>query len=185
MNYEALGLTIKDDLKEAIYLINNPEIEPDVRQMNLEVLFRETGEQVYKVIYAMNAWDMDIEFTEGSGINDFYYGLAKNVSDSISTGGRSNTDAQIDEWLSNQILKAMWDAFTTAKENGKYPTVTRNEPANCCDFCAQFRNMTFVDPSPDVFRRHDRCKGTITTSGYKTRNGTYIGARKSWVYTGD
>lgn len=185
MNYEKLGLTVRDDLQEAIATINNPEIDPETRQRNLEILFRESGEQIYRVVYAMNAWDMDIDYTEGEGINDYYYGLAKNVSDSISTGGRSNVYAQVDEWLANQILKAQYDAFRTAWESGKHPTVTRNEAANCCDFCQKFRNMTFVDPSPEVFARHDRCRGTITTSGYKTKNGTYVGARKAWVYMGD
>lgn len=185
MNYDKLGATISADLYDAIAAINNTEIDPEVRQRNLEILFREIGTDVYDVIYAMNAWDMDIEYTLGVGINDAYYGLAKNVSDSISTGGRSNIEAQISEWLSNQILKGQFDAFNTARESGKMPTVTRYEPSNCCDFCHQFRNMTFIDPSPEVWRRHDRCKGRIETSGYKTKNGEYTGAGKKWVYQGD
>lgn len=185
MNYDALGLTIRDDLQEAVATINNPEIEPEVRQRNLEVLFREVGTQVYNVIYAMNAWDMEIDYTTGMGINDYYYGLAKKVSDSVTTGGKSDTIAEIDEWLANQILKAQYDAFNTAQDAGKFPTVTRYEPADCCPFCQQFRNMTFVNPTSEVFARHDRCKGRIVTSGYRTKNGEWVGARKAWVYTGE
>lgn len=189
MNYEELGTTIKSDLHEAVALINNPEIDPEVRRLDLEILFREVGDQVYDVIYAMNAWDMDIEYTEGVGINDFYYGLAKNVSDSISVGGASDVYAQIDEWLANQIIKAQLDAFETARQSGKFPTVTRIEPADCCEWCSQFKDglggsVTYVDPSQMVWARHDRCKGRIITSGYKTNNGEYAGVRRAWVYRG-
>lgn len=183
MNYDTLSYTILDDLKAEIDIINNPEIDPETRRYNLEIVLREVGEQVYNVVYDMNAFDMEIDYTNGKTINDAYYGLAKNISDSISTGGKSTIEAQIEEWLSNQILKAQYDAFWNAKDFGKFPTVERTASPNCCDWCAEVVG-TFVDPSSDVFRRHDRCKCTIRTSGYKTNNGLYAGERKAWKYQG-
>lgn len=183
MNYDKLSATIIDDLKTEIDIINNPEINPETRRMNLEIVLREIGEQVYDVTYAMNAYDMDIDYMSGLGINDAYYGLAKNISDSVITGGKSNIEAQIEEWLSNQILKAQYDAFWNAKDYGKYPTVTRTASWNCCDWCREVVG-TFVDPSSEVFRRHDRCRCSIETSGYKTRNGRYSGDRKAWKFKG-
>ena len=183
MNYDSLSETILQDLKEEIAIINNPEIDPETRRYNLEIVLREVGEQAYEVVYQMNAWDMDIDYLNGKTINDAYYGLAKNISDSISVGGKSNIDAQIEEWLSNQILKAQYDAFWNAKEYGKFPTVTRTARANCCDWCREVVG-TFVDPSGDVFRRHDRCKCEIMTSGWRTNNGLYSGERKAWKFQG-
>lgn len=174
MNYDKLGLTIKNDLQEAVSTILNPEIDPETRRFNLEILLREVGSEVYYVIYSMVAYDMEIEYTVGAGINDAYYGLAKVLSDSVSVGGRSDAIASLDEWLSNQILKAEFDAFTTAFQSGKYPIAVREEPFNCCAWCRDHTG-TFIDPSPEVFRRHDRCRGEIRVSGYRSRNGTLSG----------
>jgi hypothetical protein len=183
MNYDSLTYTILDDFKAEVALINNPEIDPETRRYNLEIVLREIGTEVYNVVYDMNAFDMGIDYTNGKTINDAYYGLAKNISDSISTGGKSNIQAQLEEWLSNQVLKAQYDAFWNAKEFGQFPTVERSASPSCCDWCAAVVG-TFVDPSGDVFRRHDRCRCIIKTSGYKTRNGIYTGDRKAWRYQG-
>lgn len=183
MNYDLLSNTILNDLKTEVAIINNPEIDPETRRYNLEIMLREVGEQVYNVVYDMNAFDMGINYTNGKTINDAYYGLAKNISDSISTGGKSTVEAQIEEWLSNQILKAQYDAFWNAKDFGQFPTVERWAAPGCCAWCSAVAG-TFVDPDGEVFRRHDNCKCTIRTSGYKTNNGTYSGERKNWKYQG-
>lgn len=183
MNYDALSYTILPELKAEIATINNPEIDPETRRYNLEIVLREVGEQVYNVIYDMNAFDMDIDYTNGKTINDAYYGLAKNISDSISTGGKTAIDAQIEEWLSNQILKAQYDAFWNARDYEKHPTVERIAAPGCCAWCSAVAGV-FVDPDGEVFRRHDNCRCAIKTSGYKTNNGTYSGERKAWKFKG-
>lgn len=183
MNYDELSYTILDDLKAEISTINNPEIDPETRRYNLEIVLREVGEQVYNVVYDMNAFDMEIDYTNGKTINDAYYGLAKNISDSISTGGKSTIDAQIEEWLSNQIIKAQYDAFWNAKDYDKHPTVERIAAPGCCQWCKDVAGV-FVDPEGEVFRRHDNCRCKIKTSGYKTNNGLYAGERKAWKYQG-
>lgn len=174
MNYDKLSATIIDDLKTEIDIINNPEINPETRRMNLEIVLREIGEQVYDVIYSMNAFDMEIDFTEGLGINDAYYGLAKNISDSIVTGGKTDVQSQIEEWLSNQVLKAQYDAFWNARDYDKHPTVTRTASLSCCDWCREVVG-THVDPVSDVFRRHKNCRCEIRTSGYKSKNRLLFG----------
>ena len=77
MDYSIFTKTILAKVLKALALINNPEIEPAVRQLNQEILFREVGQSVYAKIYEMNAFDFEIEFTTGAGIDDRYYGLAK------------------------------------------------------------------------------------------------------------
>lgn len=77
MNYAGLNDTIINKVLAALKLINNPEIDPDVRQLNQEILFKEVGASVYAKVYDMNAFDYEIEHTTGPGIDDRYYGLAK------------------------------------------------------------------------------------------------------------
>lgn len=177
MDYGKLSTTIDKKLKKSIDLVLNPEVDPETRRFNLEILLREVGDRVYEVVYAMNAYDMEIEYTDGVGQGDHYYGLAKNLSDSISLGGREDVEAQLDLWLQDVIHKAQYDAFSVAAESGKYRVVTRTERADCCAWCRAHVG-TFVEPSSEVFAQHDHCKGSILTEGWKSHNGVLTG--KGW-----
>lgn len=177
MNYGSLASTIDKDLSEAVRLILNAEVEPEVRQRNLEILFKESGDKIYEVIYAMNAYDMEIEYTLGVGIDDLYYGLAKTLSDSVSVGGQPKAEEAFELWLQDTIHKAQYDAFTTAAESGKYRVVTRWEPANACPWCRAHVG-TFIEPDSEVFRQHDNCRGSIRTEGWRSHNGVLTG--KGW-----
>ena len=70
MNYGKFTDTIFNKVMLALALINNPEIAPEVRQFNLEILFREVGNAVYAKVYDMNAFDFGIEHTIGAGMDD-------------------------------------------------------------------------------------------------------------------
>lgn len=174
MNYGELATTIEPELREAVETILNPEVDPETRRFNLEILLRESGQKVYQVIYAMNAYDMEIEFTTGDGINDNYYGMAKNLSDSIILGGNDKVWAEFDLWLQDVIHKAQMDALDAAGENGKYRGVTRIERGDCCEWCRAHVG-TFIEPSPEVFGQHEHCRGEIRTFGWKSRNGRLTG----------
>lgn len=87
-NYAALVETILPQVQFAVAAINNPEIAPEVRQRNQEVLLREVGKAIYEKVYDMNAFDMEIEHTKGAGIDDRYFGLAKVLSDGVSNASR-------------------------------------------------------------------------------------------------
>lgn len=86
LDYGKKAAELMPKVMQAVQIINNPEIAPDIRQRNQEILLREVGKAIYDKTYEMNAFDMDIEHTKGIGIDDRYYGLAKTVSNSISTG---------------------------------------------------------------------------------------------------
>ncbi len=86
MDYSGLNETIIKKVLAAMAIINNPEIDPQVRQKNQEILFREVGAAVYAKIYNMNAFDYEIEHTTGPGIDTRYFGLAKVASASIAVG---------------------------------------------------------------------------------------------------
>ena len=174
MNYGELASTIEPELREAVETILNPEVDPETRRFNLEILLRESGQKVYQVIYAMNAYDMEIEFTTGDGINDNYYGMAKNLSDSITLGGNDKVWAEFELWLQDVIHQAQMDAFYTAGENGKSRGVTRTERGDCCEWCRAHVG-TFIEPSPEVFGQHEHCRGEIRTFGWKSRNGRLTG----------
>lgn len=171
MDYIKLAETIDKDLLKAVALINNQEVEPEVRQAMLERLFKSVGDNAYYVIYDMATYDMEVIGTTGAGIDmNRLYGMAKVASDSVVTGNPTGTESSIKLWLEDVISKATSDAFSTAVDLGKHPTLTRTEKAGCCKWCTQHVG-TFIDPEPEAFRRHDNCRATITVSGYKSRNG--------------
>lgn len=169
MDYSKFSATILPKVLAAVALINNPEIAPDVRQLNQEILFREVGAAVYAKIYDMNAFDFEIEHTVGPGMDERFYGLAKVASASISTGALG-LDEYVKNFLDNTIGLAQHHAVANARQSGKHPTVTRVEQGDACKWCRS-KAGTYTDPSPDVFKRHGGCNGQITTTGYRSRNG--------------
>jgi hypothetical protein len=169
MDYANLNGTIIDQMMAAVALINNPEIAPEVRQLNQEILFREVGAAVYAKIYHMNAFDMEIPHTQGAGIDNRYYGLAKVASGSVSTGAIGLAD-YIRNYLDSMATKAQSDAMVNARQSGKHPTVTRSVRGETCSWCNGLAG-TYTDPSSDVFMRHRACDCSIVTSGYHSRNG--------------
>lgn len=86
LDYRRKAQELMPKVMAAVKLLNNPEIQPETRQLNQEILFREVAKAIYDKTYEMNAFDMDIAHTKGVGIDDRYYGLAKVVSGSVSTG---------------------------------------------------------------------------------------------------
>ena len=98
MDYAKLNDSIIKKVLAAVALINNPEIDPEIRQLNQEILFREVGTAIYAKVYDMNAFDYEIEHTRGVGIDDRYYGLAKIASGSVSAGSLGLED-QIRSYL--------------------------------------------------------------------------------------
>lgn len=170
MDYSKFTPTILKKVLAAIALINNPEVAPEVRQRNHEILFRELGASVYAKIYDMNAFDFQIEHTRGAGIDDRYYGLAKNASASISTGGVVALEQQVANYIDQTIALAQQHATSNAIDTGKHPTVTRRMRNETCDWC-QSMVGTYTNPGPDVFRRHRKCDCEIITTGYRSRNG--------------
>lgn len=171
MDYSKFTDTIIKDVRAAVALINNPEVAPTVRQLNQEILFREVGNIVYAKIYDMNAFDMEISQTRGTGADPArYYGLAKVASDSISTG-KLGLDEYLTNYIDSTIGKAQNDAFKNAKESGKFPTVDRQTVGSKnCPWCIE-KAGEYVNPSQSVFLRHGGCDCRIITAGYKTRNG--------------
>lgn len=169
MDYSKFTPTIIKKVLAAMTVINNPEIAPDIRQRNQEILFEQVGAAVYAKIYDMNAFDMQIEHTIGNGIDNRFYGLAKVASASVATGALG-VDEYVKNFIDNTIGMAQRDAMRTARENGKRPTVTRVESPDCCKWCRS-KAGTYTDPDSSVFERHGGCSGRITTSGYRSRNG--------------
>lgn len=169
MNYARLNTSIFNQVMQAVGLINNIEIAPEIRRRNLEILFKTVGLKVYNKVYDMASWDMDVHHTIGDGIGERHYGLAKTVSDALVTGADINV--LVDTYLDALTAKASADAFIKAQESAKVPTVNRivagHKP---CSWCIGLAG-TYEYPDGDVFRRHERCKCKIITSGYKSRNG--------------
>lgn len=169
MNYAALNKTILAKVLAALKLINNPEIAPDVRQLNQEILFREVGAAVYAKVYNMNAFDFEIENTVGPGIDDRYYGLAKVAAASVSAGALG-LDEYVKNFLDHAASKAQHDATVTARQSGKRTRVIRKVQGETCKWCRSLAGE-YEDPPADVFRRHGGCDCSIVTEGYRTRNG--------------
>lgn len=86
LDYGKKARELAPQVLEGIKLINNPEIQPEVRQRNQEIFLREVATAIYNKTYEMNAFDMEIPHTTGAGIDDRYFGMAKVASNSVSTG---------------------------------------------------------------------------------------------------
>lgn len=185
MNYADLIKTISPQVLAAIKIINNPEIAPDVRLINQEILLREVGQAIYNKVYDMNAFDFEIEHTKGTGIDDRHYGLAKVVSGSVSTGSKG-VEEYVNNYLVSAAAKAQKDSFKNAAQSRKFPKVTRTEGGKACAWCRS-KTGTFTDPPSEIFARHGGCSGKIVTEGYKSRNGqlsNYKKGEKVTVYRG-
>jgi len=169
MNYAELNNSIIDKVMVALAIINNPEIAPDVRQLNQEILFREVGTAIYDKVYDMNAFDFEIERTRGRGIDDRYYGLAKVTAGSVSTGSLGMRE-YVKNYLDHVSSKAQSDAMRNAEQSGKHPRVIRKTNGETCKWCRSLAGE-YSNPSSDVFRRHGGCDCPIITQGYRSRNG--------------
>lgn len=171
MDYAGLNDTIVKKVLAAMAVINNPEIDPETRQLNQEILFREVGAAVYAKVYNMNAYDYEIEHTTGPGIDDRYYGLAKVASASISAGA-VGLALLVRNYLDSMASKAQADATHNARQSGKRTRVIRKLNGETCDWCAK-RAGTYEGSniSPEIFQRHRGCDCSIYTEGYRTRNG--------------
>lgn len=170
MDYGIFTETILDKVMATMALINNPEIEPETRQRNQEIMLRQVGQAVYAKIYDMNAFDMEIPHTQGPGIDDRYYGLAKVASNSVSAGSVGVLE-YVKNYIDSTIAKAQADAFKNAFQSGKYPTVDRRLTGReNCPWCEEKAGQ-YVDPPADVFHRHVGCDCIIITAGYNSRNG--------------
>lgn len=171
MDYSQLNDSIMPKVLAAVALINNPEIDPEIRQLNQEILFREVGASVYAKVYGMNAFDMEIMNTTGPGIDDRYYGLAKVTSASVSAGSVGMAE-YIRNYLDNTAAKAQYDAMRISQQSGKHPTVTRTPTGKeTCAWCESLAG-TYTEPTGEIFARHGGCDCAIVTQGYNSRNGT-------------
>ena len=153
----------------ALAIINNPEIAPEVRQLNQEILFKEVGAAVYAKVYNMNAFDYEIEHTTGPGIDNRHFGLAKVAAASISAGALG-LPLLVRNYLDTMASKAQLDATHNAQQSGKRTKVTRKMNGETCSWCESLAG-TYENPDSEVFKRHRGCDCSIITEGYRTRNG--------------
>ena len=169
MDYSQLNEGIFDKVMATLKLINNPEVDPEVRQLNQEILFREVGTAVYNQVYDMNAYDFEIAHTRGEGIDDRYYGLAKVASATVATG-TLGLGLYVRNYLDTMASKAQEDAMRNARQSGKFPRVIRSMGGETCEWCESLVGV-YNDPDPEVFMRHRGCDCSIVTEGFKSRNG--------------
>jgi len=169
MDYSQFTDTIQEKVMAAMALINNPEIDPEVRQRNQEILFNEVGAAVYAKVYDMNAFDYEIEHTTGPGVDDRHFGMAKIASYSVATGALGLAD-YVRNFIDGSIAKAQHDATTNARDSGKHPTVRRSVNGETCKWCNSLAG-TYTNPPNEVFRRHRGCDCSIVTEGFRSRNG--------------
>lgn len=169
MDYAKLNDSIVKKVMAIIATINNPEIAPDVRQLNQEILFREVGAAVYAKIYNMNAFDYEIEHTTGPGIDDRHFGMAKVAAASVSVGA-IGLPLLVRNYLDTMASKAQADATHNARQSGKRTKVTRKMNGETCGWCESLAG-TYENPDSEVFKRHRGCDCSIVTEGYRTRNG--------------
>lgn len=169
MDYSKLAARLTAKLMRAIAIINNPEIAPDIRQRNQEILLREVGTAVYEKVYDMNAFDYDLAGTRGPGLDDRYYGLAKVASASVATGSLG-LDEYVRNYLNTAAALAQDHATKNARQSGKRTKVIRKMNGETCKWCESLAG-SYENPDSEVFRRHGGCDCIIITEGFKSRNG--------------
>ena len=173
MDYAALNDTIQKKVMAALAIINNPEIAPDIRQLNQEILFREVGAAVYAKVYNMNAFDYEIEHTTGPGIDDRHFGLAKVASASVSAGALG-LGLLVRNYLDTMASNAQRDATRNASQSGKRVRIIRKVVSESCEWCDGLEKTydgRFEDAPAEIWMRHRGCDCSIVTEGYRTRNG--------------
>lgn len=173
MDYSQFNETIQKKVMAALAIINNPEIAPEVRQLNQEILFKEVGAAVYAKVYNMNAFDYEIEHTTGPGIDDRYFGLAKVASASVSAG-TLGLGLLVRNYLDTMATKAQYDATRNAYQSGKRVRIKRSLNGETCEWCSKLEKTYEGDPDnvpDDIWLRHRGCDCSIVTEGYRTRNG--------------
>ena len=177
MDYAKLNNTILDKVMAALAIINNPEIDPEIRQLNQEILFREVGAAIYAKVYDMSAFDYEIQHTSGPGMDDRHYGLAKVAAASVATGTLGLRE-YVKNYLDHAASKAQHDATILAKQSGKHPRVIRTTNGDTCKWCKSLAGE-YSNPTAEVFKRHGGCDCSIRTEGYKSRNGQLNNYAKS------
>jgi len=173
MNYDRLNETIVKKVMKALALINNPEIDPEIRQLNQEILFREVGSAIYAKVYNMSAFDFEIEYSKGSGIDERYFGLAKVASGSVATGSLGLA-LLVRNYLDATSSKAQLDASVFARQSGKRTRVIRSVNSETCEWCRGLaKNSPYEGDQikPQIFARHRGCDCSIVTEGFRSRNG--------------
>lgn len=173
MDYRLLNDSIIAQVLRAVALINNPEIDPEIRQLNQEILFREVGAAVYAQIYDMNAFDYEVEHTRGPGMDNRYYGMAKVAAASVATGALG-LDQSIRTYLDSVVAQAQQDATRNAMQSGKRVRIVREIRGETCQWCndlAQVYEGGYDGIPADIWRRHRKCDCAIITEGFKSRNG--------------
>lgn len=173
MDYSQFNETIQKKVMAALAIINNPEVAPEVRQLNQEILFKEVGAAVYAKVYNMNAFDYEIEHTTGPGIDDRHYGLAKVASASVSAGALG-LGLLVRNYLDTMASKAQADATRNASQSGKRIRITRKVVSESCKWCdglAKTYEGKFENLPADIWARHRGCDCLIITEGFRTRNG--------------
>lgn len=173
MDYSQFNETIQKKVMAALAIINNPEIAPEVRQLNQEILFKEVGAAVYAKVYNMNAFDYEIEHTTGPGIDDRHFGMAKVASASVSAGALG-LGLLVRNYLDTMASKAQLDATRNASQSGKRVRIKRTLNGETCEWCSKLEatyDGRFEDVPSDIWLRHRGCNCSIVTEGYRTRNG--------------
>ena len=177
MNYGELPAKILTKVMTLVSLVNNIEVEPEVRRRYMEQLFHAVDTKIYTKIYEMNAWDMLIPHTSGKGISNSYYGLSKVAAAQPATA--AELSALVLNNMQQNSSKAQYDAFETARDSGKVPTVERRTTnIKACKWCVS-KVGVYPDPEPDIFARHADCTCEIWTTGYNSRNGLLQNYKKS------
>ena len=169
MDFTHLNDELLPAVMKALKLINNPEVEPEVRQLNQEILLREVGQAIYDRAYDMAAFDFEIEHTTGAGIDDRHFGLAKVAAGSVATG-TLGLGLLVRNYMNRMATAAQEEALQNARQSGRQTRMVRALVGDTCAWCISLVGV-YNNPGPEAFLRHRGCDCTITTEGFRSRNG--------------
>ena len=84
----------------------------------------------------------------------------------------------VKEFYDSALGLAQTEAFVNAISLDKHPTLTRYIVGETCSWCVGMAG-TFIEPTGDMFARHDNCDCLFVVSGYNSRNGILTNYRKA------
>lgn len=182
MNFSEIAKDLGRQALATVEYILSLNVGDAMKRDMLTRVFRETGYPFYDKMFndSSRLFDSEAIGTEGFQNPD---GQIERLSSKVVQNynlGRVSNPATLRGFYDSLLADAEDEAFRNARSLDRHPTLTRRLRGETCDWC-RARAGTFIDPSGDLFARHDNCDCLFITRGFNSRNGVLENYTKKGV----
>lgn len=179
MNFSNVASDMGKQMVQVVNYILGLNISPEDKVRRLRKAFKIVGDEFYLKMFRDNSELFDSTAFKTLGFDDpedQIERLASKLVQNDNLGRKKN--AIVKEFFDSVLGDAQSQAFNNARSLGKVPTLTRRLVGETCGWCHD-RAGTFVEPSGELFARHDNCDCLFIVKGYNSRNGVLTNYRKA------